>query len=122
MYLIWKKIIAWQLSVAFLTGLAGMSLLFSLFAAETYASPLFHLFSGGTMLAAFFIVTDPVTAATTSRGYWIFGIGIGVLVWIIRTWGGYPDAIAFSVLLMNMAAPTIDHYTRPLAYGEDRND
>ncbi len=118
LFLIWKKCIYWQLSAAFLTGLAGMSLLFYLLAGDSYASPLFHLFSGGTMLAAFFIVTDPVTAATSIKGRWIFGIGIGVLVWIIRTWGGYPDAIAFSVLLMNMAAPTIDHYTRPLAFGE----
>ncbi len=117
-YLIWKKTIFWQLSVAFLSGLVGMSILFNLFAPDSYASPLFHLFSGGTMLAAFFIVTDPVTAATTPKGYWFFGIGVGVLVWVIRTWGGYPDAIAFSVLLMNTAVPTIDYYTRPQVYGE----
>jgi len=118
LYLVWNKCIAWQLSVAFLLGLAGMSIIFSLFAGDAYPSPLFHLFSGGTMLAAFFIVTDPVSATTTPKGRWIAGIGIGALVWIIRTWGGYPDAIAFAVLLINMATPTIEHYTRPLAYGE----
>ena len=118
LYLVYKKVIAWQLSIAFLTGLAACAILFSLFAGDSYPSPLIHLFSGGTMLAAFFIVTDPVTASTTVKGRWIFGIGVGIITWIIRTYGGYPDAIAFSVLLMNMAAPTIDYYTRPVAYGE----
>jgi electron transport complex protein RnfD len=69
------------------------------------------------MLAAFFIATDPVTAATTPLGRWIYGAGIGMLILIIRTWGGYPDGVAFAVLLMNFAAPTIDQYTRPRIYG-----
>jgi electron transport complex protein RnfD len=77
----------------------------------------FHLFSGSTMLAAFFIATDPVTAATTPLGRWIYGAGIGMLILVIRTWGGYPDGVAFAVLLMNFAAPTIDQYTRPRIYG-----
>jgi len=118
LYLASQRVIAWQLSVAFLSGLTTMALLFSVFAGDSYPSALFHLLSGGTMLAAFFIVTDPVTASTTVKGRWIFGIGVGVITWIIRSWGGYPDAIAFAVLLMNMAAPTIDYYTRPKAYGE----
>jgi len=121
-YLIWKRCIAWQLSAAMLLGLGLSALVFNLFAGDYYASPLLHLFSGGTMLAAFFIVTDPVTAATSVKGRWIFGIGVGVLTWIIRTWGGYPDAIAFAILLMNMAAPTIDHYTKPVVYGQTRQD
>ena len=70
------------------------------------------------MFAAFFIITDPVTASTTPKGRWIFGIGVGILMWVIRTFGSYPDAIAFAILLMNMAVPTIDFYTRPKAYGE----
>ena len=118
LYLIYKGCIAWQISAALLLGLALMALLFNLFAGDAYPSLLFHLFSGGTMLGAFFIATDPVTAATTIKGRWIYGIGIGVITWLIRTFGGYPDAIAFAVLLMNIAAPTIDHYTRPMAYGE----
>ncbi|MFN5745850.1 MAG: RnfABCDGE type electron transport complex subunit D, partial [Methylococcaceae bacterium] len=80
-------------------------------------TPLFHLFSGGTMLGAFFIATDPVTAATTPGGRILFGSGIGLLVYIIRSWGGYPDGVAFAVLLFNLAAPTIDYYSRPRAYG-----
>ena len=70
------------------------------------------------MLGAFFIATDPVTACTTKKGQLIYGAAIGLLVFIIRTWGGYPDGIAFAVLLMNMAAPLIDRYTRPRMYGE----
>jgi len=116
-YLIWRGTIAWQLSAAMLLGLAVIAMIFNIYAGDAYPSALLHLFSGGTMLGAFFIVTDPVTAATTVKGRWIFGIGVGVITWIIRTWGGYPDAIAFAILLMNMAAPTIDHYTKPEVYG-----
>jgi electron transport complex protein RnfD len=69
------------------------------------------------MLGAFFIATDPVSCCTTPTGRIIFGAGVGVLTYIIRVWGGYPDGVAFAVLLMNMAAPTIDYYTRPRVYG-----
>ena len=69
------------------------------------------------MLGAFFIATDPVTAATTVRGRVIFGALTGLLVWLIRTWGGYPDGVAFAVLLANICVPLIDHYTQPRAYG-----
>jgi electron transport complex protein RnfD len=73
------------------------------------------------MLGAFFIATDPVSAATTDRGKLIYGALIGVLVFLIRSFGGYPDAVAFAVLLMNMAAPTIDYYTRPLVFGQQED-
>ena len=69
------------------------------------------------MLGAFFIATDPVSASTTNRGRIIFGVGIGLWVYLIRNWGGYPDAIAFAVLLMNMVVPLIDYYTQPRTYG-----
>jgi electron transport complex protein RnfD len=72
------------------------------------------------MLGAFFIATDPVSAATTPRGRLYYGAGIGVLTYIIRTWGGYPDGMAFAVLIMSMAVPLIDHYTVPRAYGARR--
>ncbi|MCB1802414.1 MAG: RnfABCDGE type electron transport complex subunit D, partial [Gammaproteobacteria bacterium] len=67
---------------------------------------------------AFFIATDPVSASTTPRGQLIYGALIGLFVFVIRTWGGYPDAVAFAVLLMNMAAPTIDYYTQPRIFGQ----
>ena len=69
------------------------------------------------MFGAFFIVTDPVSSATSLRGRLIFGAGVGALVFVIRAFGNYPDAVAFAVLLMNLAAPFIDQYTRPRTYG-----
>jgi electron transport complex protein RnfD len=69
------------------------------------------------MLGAFFIATDPVSAAAGARGRLIFGAGIGLMTYGIRTWGGYPDGLAFAVLLMNAAVPLIDRYTRPRIYG-----
>jgi electron transport complex protein RnfD len=100
--------------IAALLVMAGM---FYLLDPQTHPFPAFHLFSGGAILGAFFIATDPVTACTTKRGQLIYGASIGVLIYIIRSWGGYPDAVAFAVLLMNMAAPTIDYYTQPRVYG-----
>jgi Na+-translocating ferredoxin:NAD+ oxidoreductase subunit D len=85
-----------------------------------YAGPLFRLTSGASMLGAFFIATDPVSAATSDRGKLIYGGGIGVLTYVIRTWGGYPDGVAFAVLIMNLAAPLIDRYTIPRIYGHAR--
>jgi Na+-translocating ferredoxin:NAD+ oxidoreductase subunit D len=69
------------------------------------------------MLGAFFIATDPVSGATTPRGKLIFGFGAGLLTIIIRTWGGYPDGVAFAILLMNLSVPLIDQYTQPRIYG-----
>ncbi|QIK37823.1 electron transport complex subunit RsxD [Caldichromatium japonicum] len=116
-YLLARRIITWHVPIALLIGLAALSTLFWAFAPQTHASPWFHLFSGATMLGAFFIATDPVTGCTTQRGQIIFGACIGAIVYIIRTWGGYPDAIAFAVLLMNIAAPMIDYYTQPRVFG-----
>ncbi len=117
LWLIHKKIISWHVPIAMLGSLALISFLFFIIKPGAYASPLFHLFSGGAILGAFFIATDPVSGATTPKGRLYFGAGVGVLTYIIRSWGGYPDAVAFSVLLMNMAAPTIDYYTRPRVFG-----
>ncbi len=117
LWLIHKKIISWHVPAAMLGSLALISLVFYIIDPAAYSSPLFHLFSGGAILGAFFIATDPVSGATTARGRIYFGIGVGLLTYVIRSWGGYPDAIAFAVLLMNMAAPTIDHYTRPPVFG-----
>lgn len=115
--LLYKKIFSWHTPAAVLISLGGISTLFYLISPDTYADPFFHLTVGGTMLGAFFIATDPVSSATSNKGKIWFGIGIGVLIFTIRTWGNYPDAVAFSVLLMNLAAPFIDQYTQPRTYG-----
>ncbi|QJD29101.1 electron transport complex subunit RsxD [Methylococcus geothermalis] len=117
LWLLRRGLIAWQIPAGFLAALGGLSLGFYLLEPQTYPTPLFHLFAGATMLGAFFIATDPVTASTTPKGRLIYGALIGGLVFVIRSWGGYPDGVAFAVLLLNLAAPTIDHYTRPRVYG-----
>lgn len=113
------KIITWHIPVGFLVGLAIMSLAFGS-NADLYAPLSLHLLAGGTMLGAFFIATDPVSAATSHQGKLIYGAGIGILIYLIRTWGNYPDAVAFAVLLMNFAVPFIDHYTPPRTYGHHK--
>lgn len=121
LFMLKLRVIQWRIPASMLAGLALTALVFHLYDPDTYASPLFHLFSGAAMLGAFFIATDPVSASTTPRGRLWFGFGIGILTWVIRTWGGYPDGVAFAVLLMNLAAPTIDFYTRPRVFGQ-RNE
>ncbi|MDH5190978.1 MAG: RnfABCDGE type electron transport complex subunit D, partial [Gammaproteobacteria bacterium] len=122
LFLMFKKIITWHIPVALLGSLLIMSGIFYIIDPQTYVSPFIHLFSGAAMLGAFYIATDPVTASTTVKGRLLFGAGIGVLTYIIRTWGGYPDGIAFAVLLMNMTTPLIDYYTQTRVFGHNGED
>lgn len=110
------RVITWHIPASLLGSLALMSLLFGS-DSDAFVPLTLHLLAGSTMLAAFFIATDPVSAATSNRGKLVYGAGIGILMYVIRTWGNYPDATAFAVLLMNFAAPLIDHYTRSRVYG-----
>ena len=121
LFLLWKKAINWHIPVAFLAAIYLISGFFHLFDDQLYIGPMTHLFSGATMLGAFFIATDPVSACTTNKGRLFFAASIGVIIVLIRNFGGYPDAVAFAVLLMNMAAPLIDHYTQPRVYGSQEN-
>jgi electron transport complex protein RnfD len=122
LWLIWKRVISWHVPGAMLATLFVLAALYHGFNPDHYAGPLFHLFAGGAMLGAFFIATDPISGATSTRGRIVFGIGVGAVAFVIRTWGGYPEGIAFAVLLMNMAAPTIDYYTQPRVYGHARGE
>lgn len=117
LFMLAYKLIHWQIPVSILAALAICSGLAWGCDAAHQASPLIHLFSGASMLGAFFIATDPVSASTTPRGRLIYGALIGVLVWLIRVYGGYPDGVAFAVLLANITVPLIDHYTQPRVYG-----
>lgn len=112
-----RKIISWHAPFAFLAGIALLAGALWLFNPAQFANPLFHLFSGGSMLGAFFIVTDPVSGCTTPKGKLIFGFAAGVLAYIIRVFGGYPDGVAFAVLLLNICVPLIDLYTQPPIFG-----
>jgi len=116
--LIMIGVIGWRIPLAILGSFAVTSMLFNFHDPDVYASPLFHLFSGGTMLGAFFIATDPVTASTTPKGRIIYGCLIGVTACMIRLWGAFPDGIAFAILIANAMVPLIDRYTRPRVLGE----
>lgn len=116
------RIFTWHGPMAMLGTLALMSMLFwDGGSSNSPGSPIMHLFSGASMLGAFFIVTDPVSSTVSNRGRLIYGALIGLLVYVIRAWGSYPDAVAFAVLLGNFAAPFIDNYTVPRTYGHDKS-
>lgn len=115
-WLLKEKVIAWQIPCALLSSLSVLALFGYVYDSEQLSSPLFHIFAGSTLFGAFFIATDPVTAATSNRGRWVYGGLIGILLYSIRTWGGYPDGLAFAVLLANLAVPTIDACTQPKVY------
>jgi Na+-translocating ferredoxin:NAD+ oxidoreductase subunit D len=117
-WLLYQRIFTWHAPLAMLAALSLMAALFyDGGSSASGGSPLFHLLSGATMFGAFFIVTDPVTSTVSLRGRLIYGALIGVLIYVIRVRGNYPDAVAFSVLIMNFAAPFIDFYTQPRTYG-----
>lgn len=116
LYLLYKRIITWHIPVSMLLALSLCSLFIG-WDQDLYTPLSLHLLSGATMLGAFFIATDPVSASSTPRGKLIYGAGVGILLYVIRTWGTYPDAVAFAVLLMNFAVPLIDSWTQPRTYG-----
>lgn len=118
LWLLYTRTIRWHIPVSLLFAVLIVSTLFYSIDAAVYASPLFHLLSGAVVIGAFFIATDPVTAATTNLGRLIYGAMIGLLIYVIRVWGGYPDGVAFAVLLANLCVPLIDYYTQPRVYGE----
>ncbi len=121
LWLLYQRVFTWH---APLSMLATLTLMAALFydggSSASGGSPLFHLLSGATMFGAFFIVTDPVSSAVSVRGRLIYGALIGVLIYLIRVFGNYPDSVAFAVLIMNLAAPFIDQYTQPRTYGHAR--
>ena len=115
-----KKVITWHIPFSMLATVFLLASFFALVDGDRYPGPLFHLSSGALMLAAFFIATDYVTSPSSSAGQVIFGAGCGLIMYVIRTWGAYPEGAGFAVLLMNSLTPVIDHYVRPRIYGRDR--
>ena len=118
LYLIWQRIISWHLPLVYLGTLFAIAEVFHLANPQHFVGPMFHLFSGAAMIGAFFILTDPVTSPTTHKGKMIFAVGAGVLTYLIRSFGGFPDGMAFATLLMNLCVPLIDAYSQPKVFGK----
>lgn len=118
LWLLWRRIISWHVPVTMIGSVITLGMMAYLVDPGSNPVPLQHVFSGALVLGAFFIATDPVSGCTSTRGRLVFGAGVGILTLVIRRWGGYPDGVAFAVLLMNMAAPLIDRYTRPRIFGQ----
>ncbi len=117
LFLMYKRIISWHIPLSVMGSLFLIASIFNLVDPAHYASGLFHLFSGATFLGAFFIATDYVTSPVSKKGQLVFGVGCGLLIWLIRNFAGYPEGVAFAVLLMNGLSPIIDQYTRPRMFG-----
>ena len=115
--LLHKKIISWHLPITYLLSLSFISGLFHLIDPNNYSTISFHLLNGGTMLCAFFIITDPVSGPTTPKGKIWFAFMVAILVYVIRVFGGYPEGIAFAVIFMNICVPLIDNLTQPKVFG-----
>ncbi len=120
LYLWQQKIISWHFPTAFLGALALISGVFWIVNPAHFASPIFHLFSGASMLCAFFIITDPVSGPTTPKGKLWFAAGVALITYLVRVYGGYPDGVAFAVIFMNICVPLIDAYTQPRVFGHKK--
>ncbi len=115
--LIFKRIISWHIPVSMIATMFVMATVMNLIFPDVYPNGVFHVLGGGTVLGAFFIATDLVTSPVTNKGKIVFGVGCGALIYIIRTWAGFPEGLGFAVLLMNSMTPLIDHYIKPRIYG-----
>jgi len=120
LYLLIRKYADWRIPTSFLLSVALLSGIFWLVDPSSYPSPVFQLFSGGLMLGAFFMATDMVTSPVTATGAWIFGAGCGLVLVLIRLFGGLPEGVMYSILFMNAFVPLINRYTRPNWFGEVR--
>lgn len=121
LWLMRQGVIQWYIPFSLLGTVAVLSILFLWVDGSHYMNPWVHLNSGALVLVAFFIATDYVTSPNTPLGQLIFGAGCGLLIFVIRSWGGYPEGTGFAILLMNAVTPLIDHYIRPRIYGRYRN-
>jgi Na+-translocating ferredoxin:NAD+ oxidoreductase subunit D len=120
LFLMWRRVITWHVPVMMIGTLFVMGTVFNAIDPARFAPGVFHVLSGATILGAFFIATDYVTSPVTTKGQLVFGFGVGLLTWVIRTFAGYPEGMAFAILLMNSLTPIIDQYTRPRMFGRTR--
>jgi electron transport complex protein RnfD len=120
LFLVWRRVFDWRIPASILVTVTAFSGVLWMLAPERFPSPAFMLLSGGLMFGAVFMATDPVTSPLAPRGAWIFGAGIGVMVVLIRLWGGMPEGVMYAILLMNAATPLIERVTQPRAFGHRR--
>ncbi|MGD2294452.1 MAG: RnfABCDGE type electron transport complex subunit D [Candidatus Aminicenantes bacterium] len=119
-FLFYKRAIDWRIPSGIIASLTVFTGIFWLANPDKYASPLFHLLAGGLIIGAFFMATDMVTSPITPPGAWIYALGIGLLIGLIRLFGGLPEGVMFSILFMNMLVPLLNRVTRPRILGERR--
>ncbi len=115
--LIFTRVIRWFIPISMLIAIAAISTVFNLIDPATYPDAMVHLFTGSAMLGAFYIATDPVTSPTSPKGQIFFGVVLGILIYVIRTWAQYPEGMSFAILLMNAVTPLINRYMRPRIFG-----
>ncbi len=118
-YMLWRKIITWEIPVSILLSVVLFSGIFWLIDPAAYVNPLFHLLTGGMMLGAIYMATDMVSSPMTSKGQWVYGVGIGIITIIIRVWGAYPEGISFAILIMNATVPLINNAFKPTRFGKE---
>lgn len=116
-FLVLRRAMDWRIPLSIVLTVAVFSGILHLIKPEAYPGPLFMIFSGGLLFGAVYMATDPVTSPIAPRGAWIFGIGVGLLVVLIRLWGGLPEGVMYAILLMNAATPLIDRISQPRAFG-----
>lgn len=117
-FLLIRRIITWHIPVTILATMAIFSGILNLYDPEAYATPLFHILTGGALLGAIFMATDYATSPMTPKGMIVYGIGIGLITILIRTFGAYPEGMSFAILIMNVATPLINKYCKPKRFGE----
>jgi len=120
LYLAVRNVINWRIPAAMIFSIAALGFLLNQIDPAVYPRPEFHLFAGGFMLGAFFMATDPVTSPLTQKGCWIFGVGAGIMILVIRQFGGLPEGVMYAILLMNAATPLIDRMTQARTFGSER--
>ena len=120
LFLLYKRVITWHIPVAFISTVAVFICIYYLLTdfPHPLKGTLYHILSGGLFLGAIFMATDMVTSPVTEKGMIIFGVGCGIITSVIRLWGGYPEGVSYSILLMNATVPLIDRYTKPRIFGE----
>ena len=117
-YLAARRFLNWRIPVGIFSTVFVLATILHWMDPARFAGGAFHLFSGGLVLGAVFMATDPVTSPVTPRGAWVFAFGVGLLVIVIRQFGGLPEGVMYAILLMNALTPIIDRYTQPRIYGE----